>query len=69
VLAERRRADDVEKEDAHLAQRLRGLVGVGAQGREPRLQAAPRRVDHLVAELRALRLERGDARLEPLLLR
>ena len=69
VLAERRRADDVEKEDGDLAQRLRRLVGRLAQRREPCLQAAQRRVDHLVAELATLRLQRGDARIESLLLR
>ena len=69
VLAERRRADDVEKEYGHLAKRLRRLVGRLAQCREPCLQAAQRRVDHLVAELATLCLQRGYARIESLLLR
>jgi hypothetical protein len=69
VLAERGGADHVEKEDADLAERLGRLLRGLAQRREPSLQAAQCHVDHLVAELPALCLERDDARLEPLLLR
>ena len=69
VLTERRRADDVEKEYGDLAKRLRGLVGRLAQCRQPCLQAAQRSVYHLVAELATLRLQRGYARIESMLLR
>ena len=69
ALAQRGRADDVEKEDRDLLQlgcRGAGRCECGRRGqpREPFAQRRQRDLDHRVAEQTALRLQRGNAGLQ-----
>ena len=66
-LAQRRRSDDVEKEDADLPELLRGgaqRVRIDRESRELGASRCLHRVDHGVAEHGALSLQGFDARLE-----
>ena len=70
MLAERSGADDVEKQDGDLLQRLREIGRVRfREGRQLRAQRAYARVDDSVTQDAALRLDGGDRGFELLLLR
>ena len=63
------RADEVEEQDADLAQRLPGRRGGLGQLGQPGAQAGDRCIDHRIAEDRPLGFERRDAGLQLLLWR
>ena len=70
MLAERSRADDVEKQDGDLLQRLHEIGRVRfRESSQLRAQRSYARVDDSVTQDTALRLDGGDRGFELLLLR